>query len=180
LKEDNPFPFITLGTMDDVDEMEQLYNDVNDDMEANENFPGWIKGVYPIRETAKDAIQSNTLFVYRIDNEIVGSLILNHNQEPAYKTVKWHVEAKENEVFVVHTLVVHPTYFRQGVSKKLLEFATYHANRSGVKYIRLDVSQNNTPAINVYEKHGYQYIDTVDLGLPYEHLKWFRLYELIV
>jgi len=41
----------------------------------------------------------------------------------------------------------------------------------------LDVYEGNIPAIKLYEKCGFKYMDTVDLGLGRYGLNWFRLYE---
>lgn len=30
------------------------------------------------------------------------------------------------------------------------------------------------------QQSGYGYIGTMDSGLPYKHLKWLRLYEMIL
>ncbi len=46
--------------------------------------------------------------------------------------------------------------------------------------LRLDVYENNYPAINLYEKFNFKYIDTVDLGLEEYGLKWFKLYEKLL
>lgn len=42
---------IEKGKVSDIDELERLYNDLNDYLSANTNYSGWIKGIYPIRET---------------------------------------------------------------------------------------------------------------------------------
>lgn len=75
-----------LGRVHDIDEIEQLYNDLNDYLAKGVNYPGWIKDVY----------------------------------------------------------------------------------------------EGNIPAINLYEKCGFKYIDTVDLGLGNYGLNWFRLYEKLL
>jgi len=49
-----------------------------------------------------------------------------------------------------------------------------------IKTIRLDVSIHNTPAISLYEKCGYKYVGTVDLGLNIPELVWFKLYEIVL
>lgn len=49
----------------DVDDLETLYNDLNDYLAINTNYPGWIKGIYPVRETALKGVESNSLFVAR-------------------------------------------------------------------------------------------------------------------
>ena len=54
------------------------------------------------------------------------------------------------------------------------------AKKSGIKTIRLDVYEKNIPAIKLYEKNGFIYTGTVDLGLGNYGLKWFRLYEKII
>jgi RimJ/RimL family protein N-acetyltransferase len=110
----------------------------------------------------------------------VGSILLNHEQAPAYNEAFWGIAASPHEVIVIHTLVVHPAFWKQGLAQKFLDFTKSYALRQNAKAIRLDVSIQNTPAISLYEKCGYTYIGTVDLGLGYEHLKWFRLYELCI
>ncbi len=48
------------------------------------------------------------------------------------------------------------------------------------KSIRLDVYEGNIPAIRLYEKCGFEYVNTVDLGLGNYGLKWFKLYEKLL
>jgi len=171
---------IETGKPTDIDAIEQLYNDLNDHLEQTTNYPGWAKGLYPAREDAEIAIGDNSLFVLRIDGEIAGSVVLNNQQAGAYDQVTWGVEAKPHEVIVINKLAVHPRFLGRGVATKLLDFAKEYAIRQRAKTIRLDVTAQNSPAIALYEKCGYVYIGTVDLGLPFAHLKWFKLYELII
>ena len=171
---------IEKGTPDNYNELEVLYDSLNDYLSETVNYPGWIKGIYPVRETAEVGIKEGALFVLKIKGVIAGSIILNHTPEEAYKGVRWNIEVDDREVLVVRTLVTHPQFMHKGVALHLMEFAKKHAESLAVKAIRLDVSINNTPAIKLYERSGYKYIETVDLRLPYEHLKWFRLYELVL
>lgn len=166
------------ATRKDIDELEKLYDDLNDYMASTVNYPGWIKGIYPIRETATKGLCEGSLFVAEDNNKIVGSIILNHVPENAYDQVEWLTNTDYRNIIVIRTLVVHPAYHNKMVGFTLLQFAQYQAARQQIKSIRLDVSTRNTPAIQLYRKLGYKYIGTVDLGLPYEHLKWFELYEL--
>lgn len=171
---------IELGNEKDIDELEKLYNDLNDYLAAGINYPGWLKGVYPIREDAVKGIKEGYLYVARYDNEIIGSIILNHEPEDAYNKVNWEIEADYSDIVVIHTLVVHPKYMKSGIGQKLMEFATSHGNESRAKAIRLDVYEKNVPAITLYEKFGYRYIDTVDLGYGEYGLDWFKLYEKVL
>ena len=171
---------IEIGSEKDIKQLEKLYDDLNDYLNANINYPGWIKGIYPVRETAETAIKEKTLFTLKIDNIIAGSIILNQKPENAYNDVTWSINTNINEIIVIHTLVVHPKFMKHGIAQKLMNFTKLYALEKYIKSIRLDVAVQNLPAISLYEKSGYKYIAKVDLGLGYEHLKWFYLYELVL
>lgn len=166
--------------MQDVDELEQLYNELIDHLQTTTNYPCWVKDVYPTRETAEIGIGKNNLFILKVNNEIAGTIILNHEPEHGYDTAKWQIDAKEDEFFVIHTLAIHPKFLGQGIGFQLLQFAKEYAIQNKMKSIRLDVTVKNEPAIALYQKCGYQYIDTVDLGLNRPDLKWFKLFELVL
>lgn len=171
---------IRLGSEADTDELEQLYDCINDHLSETVNYPGWRKGLYPVRQTAEAGIQEGSLYVAVWENQIVGSMILRHTPEPAYLPVTWTMNLEYEEVLVIYTFVVHPEYSGQGVGRELLEFASKVGIQSNIKALRLDVNNDNIPAIRLYEKCGFQYIDTVDLGLGEYNLPWFKLYEKIL
>ena len=171
---------IERGTYSDLDEIEHLYNEVNEALEMGINYPGWKKGVYPIREDAIVGIDNNALFIARIDNKIVGSIILSHTPEKGYDSAQWQFDGDYSLVYVIHTFVVHPNYTKSGIGTRLLDFAECLGMQNHMKAIRLDVYENNIPAIKLYEQCGYQYIATVDLGLGKYGLDWFRLYEKVL
>ncbi|MGL5676800.1 MAG: GNAT family N-acetyltransferase [Cellulosilyticaceae bacterium] len=171
---------IRLGTEKDSDALEQMYDAINDYLECTTNYPGWRKGVYPTRQDAVEGINEGRLFVAIENKQIVGSMILRHKPEPAYEGAPWQVVLEESEVLVIYTFVVSPKCLQHGVGRKMLEFAEQYAVNKQVKALRLDVYEKNLPAIRLYEKIGYRYIDTVSLGLEEYGLDWFRLYEKIV
>ena len=171
---------IESGTTADIDELEKLYDDLNDYLSATTNYPGWIKGIYPIRENAVAGIENNTLFVVKHDGKIAGSIILDHHPDEAYNNVRWKIDADYNHIFVIRTFVVHPSFLKMGIGRALMDYSFELAQQSGIKSIRLDVYENNLPAISLYEKCGFEYIDTVDLGFGNYGLDWFKLYEKLV
>ncbi len=169
-----------LGRSDDIDELEQLYNDLNDHLAKGINYPGWKKDIYPVKQNAVDGIRNGTLYTAKRNGKIVGSVILSHEPESAYHTAKWQFESDYSDVFVVHTLVIHPEFLKCGIGKALLNFSIDHSIKYIAKSIRLDVYEGNSPAIRLYEKCGFKYIDTVDLGLGNYGLHWFKLYEKLL
>jgi ribosomal protein S18 acetylase RimI-like enzyme len=169
-----------LGKANDIDELEQLYNELNDHLAKETNYPGWKKGIYPIRQNAIDGVKHGNLYVAKYNGKIIGSVILSHEPEPAYYKAIWQFESDYSDVFVVYTFVVHPKFLECGVGKALMDFSVERSIKSQAKSIRLDVYEGNTPAIRLYEKCGFKYIDTVDLGLGNYGLNWFRLYEKLL
>lgn len=169
-----------LGKASDIDELEQLYDDLNDYLAKGENYPGWIKGIYPVRQNAIDGVKNSNLYVAKHNGKIVGSIILSNEPDPAYDKAKWEFESDYSDVIVIYTFVVHPQFLKCGVGKALMDFTIEHSIKTQAKSIRLDVYEGNMPAIRLYEKYGFKYIDTVDLGLGNYGLNWFKLYEKVL
>ena len=53
---------IESGSLTDIDELEKLYDELNDHLSATTNYPGWIKGIYPVRENAVAGVNNQSLF----------------------------------------------------------------------------------------------------------------------
>jgi Uncharacterized conserved protein len=168
---------IEKGTEKDVDELEQLYNDLNVYLNSGTDYPGWKKAVYPVRDTAEQGVQEQTLFVLRTRGKIAGTVILNHIPEEAYAGADWGIEAANEEIIVIHSLAVHPDYKKMNIGRSLMDFSIQYAAQLGMKAVRLDVSSDNKPAIALYLKCGFHYVQTVDLGLGIPWLTWFDLFE---
>lgn len=171
---------IELGQTIDIDDLELLYNELNDYLEKEINYPGWKKGIYPVRENASIGVEKGTLFVAKQGGRIIGSIILNHEPEAAYYHAEWGIDSDYTDVIVIHTFAVHPNFMKSGVGKALMDFACEYGTKLKMKSIRLDVYEKNIPAISLYEKCGFEYIGKVDLGLGDYGLHWFKLYEKIL
>lgn len=169
-----------LGKLNDIDELEKLYNDLNDHLAKGVNYPGWLKGIYPVRQNAIEGVVHGNLYVAKHNAKIIGSIILSHEPEPEYFNATWKFESDYSDVFVIHTFVVDPKFLKCGVGKALMDFSIEHSIKAKAKSIRLDVYEGNIPAIRLYEKCGFKYIDLVDLGLGSYGLDWFRLYERLL
>ena len=94
--------------------------------------------------------------------------------------LRGQTEVGYDKIFVIRTFVVHPAFMHTGVGRALMRFSIEQAALCGIKSIRLDVYERNLPAISLYEKCGFHYMDTVDLGLGNYGLHWFKLYEKLV
>lgn len=171
---------ISKAQYSNIDELEQLYDDLNDYLAANTNYPGWIKGIYPTRKEALHFFETNTLYVANSNGRLVGSFALTHEPEKEPGNGSWLIEADYENIFVIHVFVVHPDFLRNGIGTAMLQFAEQISKQEKIKSIRLDVYEKNTAAIKAYEKNGYVYIDKVDIGLGNYGLNWFYLYEKVI
>lgn len=171
---------VRAATANDIDAIGHLYDDLNDYLALHENYPRWKKGVYPIQEDAEEAFKEGNLYVAVICEKIVGTVVCSDKQEEAYKKAAWQIPY-DVPVVVIEKLAVLPECFGCGVGKTLLDHATVVGNQKGAKAIRLDVYEENLPAIRLYEKCGFQYIGLVDLGLEEIYgLKWYKVFEKIL
>ena len=171
---------IRKATLEDLGEVAQLYDTLNDYLESHENDPGWKKGVYPTEEDARTGIEENTLFVAVEQGRIAGTFILRHKPEAAYAQVDWNCRLEEEQVWVLYTFAVHPDFRHRGIGRSILQFIDRYASETCAKAIRLDVTDQNSPAIALYESMGYRYMGTVDLGYSDYGLDWFRLYQKMI
>lgn len=171
---------IRKGTTGDIDEVACLYDAITDYLEQHMNYPGWRKGIYPTREDAERGIGEGTLFVAEVEGKIAGTMILRHEPESGYALADWKTNLEYDEIFVLYTLAVHPTYLKMGIGRKIMEFVLDYAAECKMKAVRLDVYEKNTPAIHLYESLGFRYIDTLDLGYSQFGLDKFRLYQKLL
>ena len=171
---------IKKGTKYNIEEIESLYNDLNDYLDSHINYPGWKKGIYPVKETAINGIQEGNLYVIRDSNRIVGTVILRHEQELGYSKANWNINLDYEDILVIYTFAVHPKYLKKGIGKRLMDFIIQYSEEMNIKAIRLDVYEKNKPAIKLYKKYGFEYIDTIDLGYSEYGLDKFELYQKLL
>ena len=164
----------------DVDAVAALYDELNDYLSKHVNYPGWRRGVYPTREDAEAGAQEDALFVAEADGELAGTFILRHRPEEAYARADWHVELDYAQILVLYTFAVHPAFLRRGVGRAIMDYVVRFAADAGMKAVRLDVYENNLPAIRLYESCGFDYIGSVDLGYSQYGLDSYRLYQRLL
>ena len=164
----------------DIDEVERLYNELNDYLTAHENYPRWKKGVYPARKHAEDALGEESLYVAVKDGIIVGTVVYSDEQGDVYRSVEWQIDF-DVPVVVICKLAVSPLYFQDGIGQALLEYAVIYGRQQGAKAIILDTYEENLPAVRLYEKCGFDYRGLVDLGLEEIYgLKWYKVFEKVL
>lgn len=60
------------------------------------------------------------------------------------------------EIGVLHEIVTHPEFRRQGVMQALLNYVLLHGARSQFKTMALETNPDNIPAIKLYQSFGFR------------------------
>ena len=172
---------VRIAEKKDVARVAAAYERLHDYLETHENHPRWKRGIYPTRANAQEGFDHAELYVAEIAGVLAGSVIYLHGQGEVYNQVNWPEEIPGDQVFVIHVLAVHPDFFGMGVGAALLNHACSIGKEQGMKAVRLDVYEENVSAIRLYEKCGFSYRGTIDLGLEERYgLKWYRVYEKLL
>lgn len=153
----------------DIDRIAEIYEEIHTEIEAGRAVIGWIRGIYPVRQTAEDAVRKGEMYVEEVDGMIVAAAKLNQVQDDCYRDGQWAYEAADQEVLVLHTLVVSPAVKGGGYGTAFVGFYEDCARKMGCKVLRMDTNAKNTAARTLYKKLGYREADivpTVFNGIP--------------
>lgn len=168
---------LELASLDDLEDIAHIYEDIHTDLEQTVNYPRWPKGIYPTIHSAKQAIEKQEMFVLKDQNQTIGSVILNHQQDLGYEDANWLVNAKESEVMVIHTLVIAPLYKGQGYAGIMIRFIKDIAKRCHCLALRLDLTQGNLPARYLYQRHGFYFTGIADLHRQEDGIDYCEMFE---
>ena len=150
---------IRKAILKDVNSIEDTYNE-HFQYELNHTaFTVFKKGVYPTKDDAERAIYAGALFVYEENGTIVGSIIIDKVQPIEYATIPWKEKLSEDEVMVIHLLMVRPSMSGKGIASSLIKFATELAQKNSCRALRLDTGSQNIPALSLYQKNGFEKLD---------------------
>ena len=76
------------AVLQDIDTIANIYDKIHELESSGKVSIGWIKGVYPVKDTAIQALKRNDLFVYELEEKVVATAIIKHVQVPDYRTGK--------------------------------------------------------------------------------------------
>lgn len=160
---------IRKATKEDIPDIVEIYSEIHTMEESGAATIGWVRDVYPTAATAEAALCRGDLFAEEVDGTIVGAAIINQQQVDVYKDAPWQYPAKDEEVMVLHTLVISPKEGRKGHGRKFVAYYEEYARTHGCQYLRMDTNARNINARALYQKLGYAEIGIVPCvfnGIP--------------
>lgn len=147
---------IRRATPGDIPDVAAIYDKLHTEEEAGRAAIGWVRGVYPTEDTARQAVNRGDLFVQEDDGKTVGAAIINQIQVDAYDGGLWQYEAEDTEVMVLHTLVIDPDTAGKGYGKQFVAYYEDYARKQGCRVLRMDTNIRNQRARAMYKKLGYR------------------------
>lgn len=137
---------IRKAVLDDLDGIEAVYNSVHEAEERGLLTIGWKRGIYPVRQTAEDALKRNDMFVLTEGGRICAAAVINKIQVDIYSMIEWEHDVPDDEVCVLHTLAVDPQCAGKGYGSAFVRFYEEYAASEGCTELRIDTNEKNTAA----------------------------------
>ena len=164
---------IRKATIRDLDAVASVYDHIHSAEESGAITTGWIRGIYPVRETALAALSRGDLFVQTDEIQgketVVGTAILNQVQVDVYKDASWRNDVPDSQVMVLHTLAIDTNVKGCGYGRTFEEYYRQYAIKNGCRYLRIDTNVRNRAARGFYKKLGYEEVDILPCefnGIP--------------
>ena len=146
---------IDIATMRDLDEVMDLYNEAAASMEGTAFDCRWREGMHPTRRFVGGLIEEKGLLVARDGGMLVGAVGIDHDLGHDYGPVRWLVDVQDEQVAVVHLLLIREGWRGRGLARELLDASLELARARGMRTARLDATANNAPAIALYASDGF-------------------------
>ncbi len=143
---------IQLATLTHIASVFKIYQDAKITLDAQGIFQ-WTDA-YPNIEIVQSDIKKGETYILKDENQLVGVIILNEEQDPQYKEIDWKFD--DQKVLVVHRLAITPTLQGKGYARKLMDFAENYALENNYTVIRLDAFIPHDRVIQFYLKRNYQ------------------------
>lgn len=147
---------IRKANLSDMDRIVEIYENIFRAQDRGELTVGWVRGIYPSRETAAQALELGELFVLEDGGKIAASAKINRTQGDEYRGADWSVDAPAEQVMVLHTLTVDPEWRGKGYGTQFVDFYEKYALENGCPYLRMDTNAINAPARRLYARLGYR------------------------
>ena len=154
-------------------EILKFYQNIIISIKDSEFKPKWNER-YPNLEFIEKSILKGEMYVCSKDG-INACFVINNELNEEYSNVEWHINAKPDEIVIIHTFAVKST--GRGIGKKIFDHIVKTAIENNKKTIRIDVIDGNIGAQKVFEELGFEYVDSVQMFHEAVGLETFHLYE---
>ncbi len=103
---------------------------------------------YPLLSDFLPDLAAGTLYVYKADGKVVGTVTVNGEQPEEYGAINWKYDRAP---MCIHRMAILPAFRGRGISKKLFDFAKSKSQG----YMRADTYSENILMSALYLKNGF-------------------------
>lgn len=133
---------------------------------ATNGVDQWQDG-YPNEAVFLDDIAKNHLYVYEVDNQVIGMSVIQTLPEVTYNKIDGAWLTQGENYAVVHRCGVNAHKRGQNYGKQLfLAIEKYVKETLLLKAIRIDTHEDNKVMQNLLHTLGYTYCGMIDLNKP--------------
>ena len=110
---------------------------------------------YPNINTTISDITKEQMYIYELDNKIVGCIVLSKVKEDAYDIIHNGSWLCNDNYYVIHRLSVRNGYYNKGIAKELIKYTFDKTKEDNVHSIRVDTKKENTRMLSLLKKMGF-------------------------
>ena len=146
---------LVLARLEDLNKVKEMYTKIIKNMYDND-IKIWNE-YYP-NEVFESDIKCENLYLLKEKENILGAFVMYEHKNPE-EDVEWKIPKAKS--YLLNRVGVNTEYLRQGIGQKLINEACILAKDKGAKYLRLLVSEINTPAIKLYLKCNFKKVNGI-------------------
>lgn len=130
---------------------------------ALQGIDQWQDG-HPSEEVIVEDIVMHESYVFVEEDEIVGFVSINLDEEPSYDTIydgAWKLEG--SDFGTIHRTAVKSAYRGKGISLRMFFLAEQVCRKNKKQSVRIDTHRDNQLMQHLAIKYGYEYCGVVKL-----------------
>lgn len=172
--------------VNEIPVVQDAYRGIREHLAATVDFPHWHSENHPRPELIARWVKAGDLYVAMIsdddpsDEQMAGVVVLDHEPAEDYRSARWAIDARDDQILIIHVLGVLPAYQGTGIARFLVDSAIETARQRGCLAVRLDVTEDNEPAHRLYSTCGFADLGLHTLRRRETQLDQFHLYEYVV
>ena len=136
----------------------EIINDAKELFKA-QGSPQWQdEDGYPNEETLRNDIKCHQLYVFTLDQYIVGIAVISSIPDQCYKRIyegNW-LSSIDEKYLVIHRIAVRKNYYGKHIAYKLIEYAKELAKLLHICSIRADTMDINIGMNHLLQKCGFK------------------------
>ncbi len=165
--------------IEESEEILEFYQNVISTTKGTEFKTRWSER-YPNLEYIETGIKNQEFYICKENNKIIACFALNNSFKPEYENINWMINAKPDEIIIIHAFAVTSNLAGKGIGKEIFNQIKENSLKNNKKTIRIDIIDGNIGAKKVFEKLGFKYVGTAEITHQAVGLEKFHLYEYLL